>query len=107
MTNWDVFLDNLIRLAVVLGAAFVLYELFLHRRSDFVIRVCADRIKFKGSFPHSQRAAIVQFLVNDAAVRGPCKIYGAWKKPRLSVWFSGRMSDSEKQRVRNFLTIGP
>jgi hypothetical protein len=107
MTSWDVLFDILLRLGVVLGAAYVLYELLLHRRADFVIRVRADRVDFKGNFPHGQRAAIVQFLVNDAAVRGPCRIYGARKKPRLSVWFSGRISDSEKQRVRNFLTIGP
>jgi hypothetical protein len=102
----DVDLDTIVRLAVILVAAYVVYELLLRRRADFVIRIRDDRIDFKGNFPLSQRAAIIQFIVNDLSIKGPCKVMGAWKKGRPAIWFAGRLSDGEKQRIRNFLTIG-
>src|SRR5438876_390285 len=105
MTPWEPDPDALLRLCVIIAAAFVVYAL-LRRRFDFVIRVCADRVEFKGKFPIGQRPAVIHFLTSDAAVRGPCKIYGAWIKGRPAIWFSGHVSDGEKQRIRNFLMVG-
>ena len=107
MTDWDLYFEYGVRLAVVLVAAYVVYGLLLRRKADFIIRVRGDRIQFKGRFPVSQRAAIVQFLVSDTAIHGPCKIYGSWEKKRTTVWFSGHITEGEKQRVRNFLLVGP
>ena len=107
MTDWDLYLEYGLRLAVVLVAAYVVYGLLLRRKADFIIRVRGDRIQFKGKFPLSQQAAIVQFFASDAAIHGPCKIYGAWKNKRTTIWFSGHINEGEKQRVRNFLSVGP
>jgi hypothetical protein len=106
MSDWDLYLEYGVRLAVVLAAAYIVYGLLLRRKADFVIRVRGYRIHFKGEFPLSQRAALVQFLANDTAIHGPCKIYGASKKKRTTIWFSGHISEGEKQRVRNFLLVG-
>ena len=107
MTDWDLYFEYGLRLAVVLVAAYVVYGLLLRRKADFIICVRGDRIQFKGRFPLSQRAALVQFLMGDTAIHGPCKIYGARKNKRTTIWFSGHISEGEKQRVRNFLLVGP
>jgi|SRR5262249_9100054 len=106
MTSWDVSLEYCIRAAVLLVVLYVAYELLPRRKSDFVISIRSDRVKFKGGFPLAQRATIIQFLLSDAAIRGPCRIYGARKKRRLVLWFTGHISEGEKQRVRNFLAVG-
>jgi hypothetical protein len=103
----DFGLHTVVRLAVILAAVYIVYVLLLRRSADFVIRIREDRVVFKGKFPLSQRAAIVQFIVNDLSVEGPCKIMGCWKKGRPTIWFAGRLSEREKQRIRNFLAVGP
>jgi hypothetical protein len=87
-------------------AAYIVYELLLRRRADFVIRIREDRVDFKGNFPRAQRAAIIHFLSTEAGIRGPCKIFGSWKKGRPAVWFSGQMSEGDKQRIRNLFCVG-
>src|SRR5438552_7321712 len=105
MTCWDLYSETLLRLCLIAVASYVIYAL-LRRKSDFVIRVRGDRVEFKGKFPVAQQPEMIHFLASDAAVRGPCRIYGAWKKGRPAIWFQGQLSNGEKQRIRNFLTIG-
>jgi hypothetical protein len=78
----------------------------VRRKCDFVIRVHGDRIEIKGKFPQGQQAAVIHFLTHEATATGPCKIYGTWKKQRPTVWFRGRLTDPQKQRIRNFLMTG-
>jgi hypothetical protein len=99
-------LDIIVRLIAIVVVAYLVYELLLRRKADFVIRVRGDRVSFKGNFPDAQRAAMIHFLSNDAAIRGPCKVFGSWKAGRASLWFSGQISEREKQRVRNLFSVG-
>lgn len=100
ISNWGM------GVVVQLLAAAFLIAFFLHfvmPRSDFVIQVRDGQVQCKGKLPLSQRAAIVQFLLQDVMVHGPVKIMGAWHGKRLQLWFRGALAPRDQQRVRNFL----
>jgi hypothetical protein len=94
------------RTAFLLFAVAVAYQIFVARRADFVIRVRDGRVSFRGKFPAALQGAASEFLLTDLGVTDRVRILGNWpagRGGRLVLWFRGRLSDGQKQRVRNFL----
>jgi hypothetical protein len=92
---WD-FLLALLVLAAVAAALF-------WRPSDFVIRVRDGRVEFKGRLPRAHHGAITRFLLDDLKLQRGAKIMGTRAGRRLRLRFRGKMSQEDRQRVRNFL----
>jgi hypothetical protein len=89
-------------LLVVAVVAFAYYT----RRADFTIRVREGRVEFRGRFPLALQRDATEFFLRDLAVTHPVRVLGDWPKGRggrLGLRFRGRLSDGQKQRVRNFL----
>jgi hypothetical protein len=86
-------------LALLIGLAIV----FFWRRSDFVIRVRRKQVTFRGKLPLRSHQGIAEFLLKDLDVQGPVTILGRRDRGRMKVWFRGRLTQGQQQRVRNFL----
>jgi hypothetical protein len=105
MTNLASTWDLLIRLCVVLFAAYVAYQLLLSKRADFVIRLRKGCVDYQGKFPLSQQSAFSQLLLHDLGLKDSVKIIGCREGRRTQLWFRGKLGDAEKQRIRNFLAL--
>ncbi len=102
MTDWSSL--DLLRSAVVLAlCGGLLYLFFQHRRYDFAIRVRNGQVEYEGRFPRAQHQALAEFLLNDLSVPDSLAIMGAYHGKRLVLWFRGRLSPGQRQRIRNFL----
>jgi hypothetical protein len=97
--------DTLLRLLLGAAAIAVVYWLLLGRRADFVIRVRGRRVECKGKVPLARQRLVADFLLNDLALREAVQISGARSGSRLHLWFRGRLSEGQKQRIRNFLVM--
>jgi hypothetical protein len=106
MTNFAFTWDLLIRLCVAFFAAYVAYQLLLGKRADFVIRLRKGCVDYQGKFPLSQQSAFNELLLQDLGLTDCVKIMGCREGRRTRIWFRGKLRDAEKQRIRNFLTIG-
>jgi hypothetical protein len=82
-------------------AGVVVVVLWDTSRRDFVVRYEAGRFTCRGRL--AQPAALEQFLRDDLCVAGPLEISGRRHGGRLSLWFKGRLTPGEAQRIRNFL----
>jgi hypothetical protein len=96
----------LLRLAA--GAAIIVLVLcFLFRRhADFVIDVRRGQVRCRGNVSLALQHRLAEFLLNDLAIKDSVQILGAQRGKRLQVWFRGRISPGEQQRIRNFLALG-
>jgi hypothetical protein len=83
-------------------AAF-LVAVYMWARPDFVIRVRDGRCTFSGRLALAQQPALAEFLLQDLKIERPLRIYGRRIAGRLRLWFLGRLSPVQKQRIRNFL----
>jgi uncharacterized protein DUF3634 len=91
------------RLAVAAAVLAVVLAAFLWRRRDFVIRVRGGRVECWGKVPKVLKPDLDEFLLRDLHLEGTVKIMGRRHKGRLRVWFRGRLSPGQQQRLRNFL----
>jgi hypothetical protein len=89
---------------VGLVAAYVAYQVFMGRRADFVIRLRKGCVQYKGRFPVAQQRTLSSLLLQDMALKESIQILGSWNGGRVRLWFRGKLSPEEKQRIRNFLT---
>lgn len=80
-----------------LALAYVLW------RPDFVIRVRDGQCRCTGNLPLVVRKAVAQFLLDDLRPTGRVTICGQRRHRRLKLWYWGKLSRGEKQRIRNFL----
>src|SRR5262249_55595815 len=99
--SWEV----LIRCAIGAAIAFIIYKIIVYKQTDFEIRLRNGSVAFRGRFPAGHQAALTQLLLDDLALDGPVTIRGAWNGRRLRLWFRGGISDGQKQRIRNFLSL--
>ena len=106
MTNLAFTWDLLLRLCVAFFAAYAAYQLLLGKRADFVIQLRKGSVDYQGKFPLSQQSAFSQLLLHDLGLRDSVKIMGCREGKRTRIWFRGKLGTVEKQRIRNFLTIG-
>ncbi len=102
MEDWNIWYV-ILRLGVVVVAVYVVYQVLLAQRMDFVIQLRKGRVKCKGKIPLSQHQAVEEFLLQDLSLNEPVKISGARNGQRLNLWFRGRLTEGDKQRIRNFL----
>src|SRR5262245_474537 len=89
--------------AVIIGGV---YWFILHRSADFIIDVRRGEVRSKGKISLAVLQRLTPFLLEDLAIRDYVRIYGVQRGPRISVWFRGRLSPGEQQRIRNFLASG-
>ncbi len=70
---------------------------------QYVIRLSRGGVRFSGRFPRSRHAEVADFLKREFAERGRITIV-ALKTPsnRARIIVRGRISDGERQRIRNF-----
>ena len=80
----------------------VLLVAWLWRRSDFVIRVRGGRVECRGKVPPAHRAELADFLLHELRLTDPVTILGRRHGRRVELWFRGRLSKADQQRIRNF-----
>jgi hypothetical protein len=84
---------------VVAGLAF----LYVTWRPEFSIRVHGGRCRYKGKLPIIVQKGLTQFLLDEVRPAGFIIICGRHRKGRLQLWYFGRLTPGEKQRIRNYL----
>jgi hypothetical protein len=72
-------------------------------RPDFVIRLRRGECRCKGKLPLVVQKSMAQFLLDDLRPQGAITIFGKRRNGRLRVWFWGKLTAGQKQRIRNFL----
>jgi hypothetical protein len=80
-----------------------LVALYLWARPDFVIRVRDGRCTFRGRLALALQPVVAEFLLQDLKIDRPLRIFGRRIGGRLRLWFLGRLTPGQKQRIRNFL----
>jgi hypothetical protein len=100
-------LPLLFRLAAGAAVILLIYYALFGRRADFVIDVKRGQVRCRGKVPLAVQQRLTHFLVDDLGIRDSVRILGANRGKRLQVWFRGRLSPGERQRIRNFLVAGP
>jgi hypothetical protein len=103
MDNWSFSWDLLLRASVLLFASYLAYHFLLGGQSDFVIRLRHGRVEYNGRFPLTHQPEVTQLLLHDLGLKESAKITGSWSGGRVRLWFRGKLSKAEKQRIRNFL----
>jgi hypothetical protein len=77
-------------------------------KAEYVIRSSRGVVRFEGKFPASRRAEVAEFLKREFAEHDRIKI-SAVRTPQRVLRFGirGKMTDGDRQQIRNFLrTIG-
>jgi hypothetical protein len=103
MDNWRFSWDLIVRASVFLAAGYLVYHFLFGGRPDFVIWLRRGCVEYRG-FPLAHQPAVNQFLLHDMALNQSAKITGCRHGGRVRIWFRGKLSNAEKQRIRNFLT---
>jgi hypothetical protein len=92
--------------AVVLAAVAWLAFAGWRNKDDFRITVKGGRVQYRGRFPPGSMADTSGFFLHDLAPANPIRVTGNWTQGRvLRVAVQGKVSEGEKQRVRNFLKM--
>jgi hypothetical protein len=80
-----------------------MYWSVLRPAAQFVIRYSRGNVRFTGKFPRSHQAEVEEFLKREFANRGRITI-AAFKTGTagLRVVVRGRVTDGDRQRIRNF-----
>jgi hypothetical protein len=72
---------------------------------DFRIDVRRNCVRIRGRFPASMRGDVARLLRDEMAIRR-VTICGNWTPGRvLRLRFRGRLTEFERQRIRNYLVI--
>jgi hypothetical protein len=96
---------RLIGAVVVAGVAWLAFAGW-RNKDDFRITVTGGRVQYRGRFPPGRMAEVTGFFLHDLAPTNPIRVTGNWTQRRvLRVTVHGRISEGEKQRVRNFLKM--
>jgi len=95
-SSWPMFV------ALLAGGLAVAYAIW---RPDFSVRVRNGRCRCKGNLPLVRQKALAQFLLHDLQPSGAITICGRVRKGRLQLWYFGRLTPGERQRIRNFLNL--
>jgi hypothetical protein len=95
----------LLRIGAGVAVIVLIYQVLFGRRADFVIRVKHGRVAYTGKVPLSLQHDLTSFLLEDLSLTNPVRILGSRQGARTIVWFRGRISPAEQQRIRNFLTL--
>jgi hypothetical protein len=105
MDDGNPYIEMAARVVVGVLAVLVVYLLLLYRHADFVITLRDGQVHCSKGVPVAWRQHIAAFLVTDLALQGPVKIMGARRDRgrRLALWFRGKISPGDTQRIRNFL----
>lgn len=96
---------------VVLGVVVVIAVLLWRGQSgaEFVITARPGAVRCKGKMAGTARIEIEQFFRNDLQPSSTWKVFGdRAANGILHLRFRGRMTDADRQRIRNFLlaTLG-
>jgi|SRR5581483_4974461 len=95
--------EFLLQLGVGLFVVWLAYHFLIVKPVDFTISLRKGQVSYRGKVPLAQQPSIAEFLLRDLELHGPLKILGCRNKGRLKLWFRGKLSPGEKQRIRNFL----
>ena len=96
----------LFRLAVAVGVMLIAYLVLFSRHTDFVIEVRGGQVRHKGKIALAVVQQLTPFLLHDLGITDSVRILGSTSGGRLRVWFRGRISPGQQQRIRNFLANG-
>jgi len=72
-------------------------------RPDFIIRVRDGHCRCRGKLAVVVQRAFAQFMLDDLRPSGFVLITGKYRQRRLRLFFWGKLSPGQKQRIRNFL----
>jgi hypothetical protein len=97
---WWPDVPDLVVVAAVVAVALIV--VWYWRPSDWVVRVRDGRVECAGKKPIPRRAELEEYLLGELKLPGPYKIMGRRQGGRLRVWFSGKLSRGDRQRLRNF-----
>jgi hypothetical protein len=106
MNDWDSSGAFLLHLCAILLVLCLAYHFLIGKYVNFTIRLRKGRVICKGAIPLAKRQGMAEFLAQDLALQGTITILGSRDKRGLKLWFLGRLSAAEKQRIRNFLAAG-
>ena len=95
--------SDLIKIALGLTVLVIAFRLLVFRPADFSVRVRNGVLQFHGAFPRIRQSDFAELLLSDLQLRHAVAVHGVRRGGRLSVWFSGQISEGQKQRIRNFL----
>jgi hypothetical protein len=93
----------ILQLGIAAAGVYLLYRVLFAPGGDFVIRVRDGDVRFKGRIATTHQPALAHFLVHELALRRPVRIVGIRRGQRLELRFRGRLSEADKQRIRNYL----
>jgi hypothetical protein len=93
---------------LVLGAGIIIavYYLLFGRRAEFVVAVHRGAVRGKGKIPHGLLQGLTPFLLDDLEITDGVRMYGIARGKQIRVWFRGRITAGNQQRIRNFLNSG-
>jgi hypothetical protein len=97
----------LVRLAAGVAIVILIYCVLFGRRAEFVIHVRRGHVRCKGKVPLALQQRLTHFILENLGIKDSVRILGAHRGKRLQVWFRGRISPGEQQRIRNFLLLSP
>src|SRR5579872_6877560 len=77
-------------------------------KAQYVIRYSRGAVRFDGKFPGSRRAEVAEFFKREFAEHARIKVSAIkMQKTGLRFVIRGKMTDGDRQQIRNFLrTIG-
>ncbi len=80
----------------------LIYHLATGRgRADFEVRVRRGQVQCRGRLPRSFAQPLSEFLVGDLGI-ADARVMGARRGERLHLWYRGKLTQGQKQRIRNF-----
>jgi len=72
----------------------------------FVVRLSRGGVRFAGRFPAAKRHEVESFLTREFADRGRISISALKAKDgRMRLVVRGRLSEGDRQRIRNFFQV--
>jgi len=76
---------------------------FLRAPAEFVVRLARGGVAFQGKFPLSRRSEVAEFLRRELDHCGRVTISGCRSaNRRLRIVVRGRVSEGDRQKIRNF-----
>jgi hypothetical protein len=98
-------METLVAVAFLAIMGYVCWSLLVPP-ADYVIRYSRGTVRFAGKFPASRRAQVEEFFQREFSAQDRIKV-SAVRVPQRGVRFviRGRISEGDRQRIRNFLRI--
>jgi hypothetical protein len=99
-------LSLVLRLAIGAGIIAAAYVLLFGRHAEFVIEVRNGTVRSRGRIAQVVVQRLTPFLLHDLGITDSLRILGTVRGRQMRVWFRGRISAGQQQRIRNFLNSG-